>query len=144
MVSRPRCSSELTRRQRAIRSGPWPFVEGMTYPSIKSRGCTLRALASLRRVVGRGSTGLRPFVVDRNICHFLWYGVVASEGLRSVGADGELPIQERVLYPAPRWPFLGRETLAKLGYPGPWLRGEIRWMLSWALTSWSFLRLLIM
>src|SRR5829696_6249733 len=33
----------------------------------------------------------RPFVVDRNICHFLWYSGVAGEGLRSVGADGELP-----------------------------------------------------
>src|ERR687894_798573 len=28
----------------------------------------------------------RPFGVDRNSCHFLWYGVVAGEGLRSVGA----------------------------------------------------------
>jgi hypothetical protein len=28
----------------------------------------------------------RPFVVDRNSCHFLWYGGVAGEGLRSVGA----------------------------------------------------------
>ena len=33
---------------------------------------------------------------------------LAGEGLRSVGADGELPIQERVLYPAPRSPFTGR------------------------------------
>ena len=33
----------------------------------------------------------RPFVADRNICHFLWYSGVAGEGLRSVGADGELP-----------------------------------------------------
>jgi hypothetical protein len=33
---------------------------------------------------------------------------LAGEGLRSVGADGELPIQERVLYPAPRPPFTGR------------------------------------
>ena len=24
-------------------------------------------------------------VIDRNICHFLWYGVVAGDGLRSVG-----------------------------------------------------------
>src|SRR5215212_9225190 len=34
-------------------------------------------------------TGLRPFVVDRNICNFLWYGGVVrgvvGEGLRSVG-----------------------------------------------------------
>jgi len=45
---------------------------------------------------------LRPFVLDRNIHHFLWYGGVAGDGLRSVGTDGELPIQERVLYPAHR------------------------------------------
>ena len=48
------------------------------------------------------TTWLRPFGVDRNICHFLWYSGVAGDGLRSVGEDGELPIQERVLYPAPR------------------------------------------
>src|SRR5215211_3564629 len=53
----------------------------------------------------------RPFVIDRNIRHFLWYGGVAGEGLRSVGADGELPIQERVLYPAPRSPFTGRGSI---------------------------------
>jgi hypothetical protein len=35
---------------------------------------------------GGGAFGLRRFVVDRNICHFLWYGVGAGEGLRSVGA----------------------------------------------------------
>jgi len=27
------------------------------------------------------------FAVDRNICHFLWYGGIASEGLRSVGVS---------------------------------------------------------
>src|SRR5918995_1893047 len=32
-------------------------------------------------------TGLRPFVVDRNIRHFLWYGGVAGDGLRSVGVS---------------------------------------------------------
>jgi hypothetical protein len=60
-------------------------------------------------IMGRSShaRGVRPFVANRNICHFLWYGGVAGEGLRSVGADGELPIQERVLYPAPRSPFIG-------------------------------------
>ena len=29
----------------------------------------------------------RPLFPDRNICHFLWYGGVASEGLRSVGEE---------------------------------------------------------
>jgi hypothetical protein len=48
------------------------------------------------------STLLRPFVADRNICHFLWYGGVAGDGLRSVGEEAPLLIQERVLYPAHR------------------------------------------
>jgi hypothetical protein len=33
------------------------------------------------------ASGLRPFVLDRNIWHFLWVGVVAGDGLRSVGVD---------------------------------------------------------
>ena len=50
----------------------------------------------------------------------MWYGVVAGEGLRSVGADGELPIQERVLYPAPRSPFTGRGShTSQAGYGAP-------------------------
>jgi hypothetical protein len=48
------------------------------------------------------------FAIDRNICHFLWYGGVAGEGLRSVGAGVELPNQERVLYPAHRPASTGR------------------------------------
>jgi hypothetical protein len=59
------------------------------------------------RVEASMANRLRPSVVNRNICHFLWYDGVAGEGLRSVGADGELPIQERVLYPAHRPPFIG-------------------------------------
>src|SRR5215212_2575188 len=63
-------------------------------------------------------TGLRPFVVDRNICNFLWYGGVArgvaGEGLRSVGMP--IPNQERVLYPAPRSTLKGRGILRG---PGP-------------------------
>src|SRR5215207_9904193 len=65
----------------------------------------------------------RPFVVDRNICSFLWYGEGAGEGLRSVGADGELPIQERMLYPAPRSPFTGRGSLQWVN-PAPWLAAK--------------------
>ena len=56
------------------------------------------------------ATRLRSFGVDRNIRHFLWYGWVAGDGLRSGGADGELPIQERLLYPAHRPPFTGRAS----------------------------------
>src|ERR671913_1865368 len=64
----------------------------------------------------------RLFIVDRNVWHFLWYGGVAGEGLRSVGADGELPIQERLLYPAPRSTFTGRGGVEHAN-PGPRLRG---------------------
>ena len=39
--------------------------------------------------------------------HFCGVVGLAGVGLRSVGANGELPIQERVLYPAPRSPFIG-------------------------------------
>ncbi len=38
---------------------------------------------------------VRPFVVDRNIRHFLWYGVGAGEGLRSVGEEA-LPSSKSV------------------------------------------------
>src|SRR5215213_11687561 len=38
---------------------------------------------------------LRPFVVDRNIRHFLWYGGVAGEGLRSDAVD-VLPLSRSV------------------------------------------------
>jgi hypothetical protein len=74
---------------------------------------------------GRGilRSMFRPFGVDRNSCHFLWYGVVAGEGLRSVGADGELPIQELLLYPAPRPPFTGRGSL-RCVIPGPHLAAK--------------------
>jgi hypothetical protein len=48
------------------------------------------------------ANGLRPFVLDRNIRHFLWYGGVAGDGLRSVGEEAPPLIQERVLYPAHR------------------------------------------
>ena len=36
------------------------------------------------------SAASRPFVVDRNICNFVWYGGVAGEGLRSVGEEALL------------------------------------------------------
>jgi hypothetical protein len=48
------------------------------------------------------ANGLRPFGLDRNIRHFLWYGGVAGDGLRSVEEEAPLLIQERVLYPAHR------------------------------------------
>jgi hypothetical protein len=42
---------------------------------------------------GAQVTGLRPFVADRNICNFVWYGVGAGEGLRSDGVD-DLPLSK--------------------------------------------------
>src|SRR5215211_4302948 len=43
--------------------------------------------------------GFRPFVANRNICNFMWYGVVergvAGEGLRSVGEEA-LPSSKSV------------------------------------------------
>src|SRR5215204_6844705 len=47
------------------------------------------------RVGASMANGLRPFVVDRNIRHFLWYGVVAGDGLRSVGEEA-LPSSKSV------------------------------------------------
>src|SRR5215212_8888332 len=74
-----------------------PFALPRSYPAI------IVPPLLRKRAKGRSLTArLRPFAVDRNVWHFLWYGVVAGDGLRSVGADGELPIQERVLYPAHR------------------------------------------
>src|SRR5215208_1426268 len=39
--------------------------------------------------------GFRPFVANRNIRHFVWYGGVAGEGLRSDGVD-DLPLSKSV------------------------------------------------
>ena len=66
-----------------------------------NRACVAPTAAPLRSQAGSLS-GFRPFGVDRNICHFLWYGGVAGDGLRSVGDEAPLLIQERVLYPAHR------------------------------------------
>jgi hypothetical protein len=71
---------------------------------------TFSVLGAPASIMGRSfqSTWLRPFVVNRNICNFLWYGGVeggAGEGLRSVGMP--IPNQELVLYPAHRSPFIG-------------------------------------
>jgi predicted MFS family arabinose efflux permease len=51
-----------------------------------NRGGVARTAAPLRPQAGSIS-GFRPFVVDRNIRHFLWYGGVAGDGLRSVGVS---------------------------------------------------------
>src|SRR5215210_7762260 len=41
-----------------------------------------------------------PFLLDRNICNFLWYGGVAGEGLRSVGEEA-LPSSKSVCFILP-------------------------------------------
>ena len=56
--------------------------------AVRGRGI-LRSSAPCRGVS-------RSSVVDRNICNFVWYGGVAGDGLRSVGADGELPSSKSV------------------------------------------------
>jgi hypothetical protein len=78
----PRCAGP-----RAVRTYLPPVGRARSQPPSNSpvRG----APASIRGRSSR-STGLRPFVADRNICNFLWYSVVASEGLRSDGVD-DLP-----------------------------------------------------
>src|SRR5215208_3741973 len=60
---------------------------GGEHQQAKIRGCVPECLYQ--------GTGLRPFVVDRNIRHFVWYGGVAGEGLRSVGEEA-LPSSKSV------------------------------------------------
>jgi hypothetical protein len=67
---------------------------------------------------GRGShhshcAGLRPLVVDRNIRHFLWYGAVAGDGLRSVGEEA-LPHPRACALSCPS-PFAGRSSHTSQG-----------------------------
>ena len=69
-------------------------------PGLERRPAGPRPYGALR--------GSAAFALDRNISYFLWYGGVAGEGLRSVGAGGELPNHELVFYPAHRPPFTGR------------------------------------
>src|SRR5215207_3581289 len=78
-----------------------------TTPSVATTPPVLGAPASIMV----RSSDLRPFVVNRNICNFLWYGGVeggAGEGLRSVGVT---PI------PQPRASALSCPSLAIYG-PG--------------------------
>src|SRR5215211_2971214 len=59
-----------------------------------NRGGVAPTAAPIRSQAGSLS-GFRPFVLDRNIRHFLWYGGVAGEGLRSDGVD-DLPLSKSV------------------------------------------------
>jgi hypothetical protein len=68
------------------------------------------------------ATRLRPFVVDRNIRHFLWYGGVAGDGLRSVGDDG-LPSSKSVCSILPI-AICGPGLYGAPAFPLPCLAGE--------------------
>jgi hypothetical protein len=61
----------------------------MLGPSKTPRKALEAILAALENSTRAGCrvTKPRPFVVDRNICHFMWYSGGASEGLRSVGEE---------------------------------------------------------
>ena len=91
-------------------------------PATSSTCSAHRLLSYGRSSHGSHTAGLRPFVANRNICNFSWYGGVAEggagEGLDSVGVAPTSPIQERVLYPAPRSPFMGQVILRG---PGPFI-----------------------
>ena len=61
---------------------------------VRNRACVAPTAAPLRSQAGSLS-GFRPFGADRNIRHFLWYGGVAGDGLRSVGEEA-LPSSKSV------------------------------------------------
>src|SRR5215216_6915729 len=63
-----------------------PGGASTTPAPVCSKATRTRRTGFYHRVGASMANRLRPFVVDRNIRHFLWYGVVAGEGLRSVGA----------------------------------------------------------
>src|SRR5215208_5443738 len=69
------------------------------------------------RRVGASFGVSRPFVVDRNSCHFLWYGVVAGEGLRSVGANREPPNPRACALSCPSPAIYGPGSLGHLTRP---------------------------
>jgi hypothetical protein len=49
--------------------------------------CSVASTAAPLRPQAGSLSEFQPFVVDRNNCHFLWYGGVAGDGLRSVGVS---------------------------------------------------------
>ena len=64
------------------------------------------------RVAAPITTRLRPFVADRNICHFVWYGGFAGEGLSSVRVAPIGPHPRASALSCPRSPFTGRDFRA--------------------------------
>jgi len=64
-----------------------PGGAGTPVPEAQQQLHRVRRTGFYHRVGALWSTRLRPFVVDRNIRHFLWYGGVAGDGLRSVGVS---------------------------------------------------------
>src|SRR5215208_5100769 len=69
------------------------------------------------------STWERPFVIDRNICHFLSYGGVAGEGLRSVGVEPPSPHPRACALSCPSLD-IGGPGKSLVGQPRPAARCE--------------------
>src|SRR5215210_6174828 len=70
--------------------GPVFFLS--LFPGVRGR-LILRSSAPCRSAPCRGVS--RASVVDRNICHFVWYGGGAGDGLRS-GGEEALPSSKSV------------------------------------------------
>src|SRR5215203_265567 len=67
----------------------------------------------------------RPFVVDRNIRHFVWYGGVAGEGLRSDGVD-DLPLSKSVCSILPIARHL-RAGVSRTSHPALRVARDLEW-----------------
>src|SRR5215211_817232 len=71
------------------------------------------------------STWERPFVVDRNIRHFVWYGGVAGEGLRSDGVD-DLPLSKSICSILPIARHL-RAGVSRTSHPALRVARDLEW-----------------
>src|SRR5215204_5551050 len=99
---RERVFAERRSQDEALQAYPGAKRRPGGYPRARQRPGGVQTNPVVASYPHRGRAfGLRPFVADRNIRHFLWYGGIAGDGLRSVG-EGPPLIQERVLYPAHR------------------------------------------
>jgi hypothetical protein len=85
-----RIAPVLCHLDRADRRGQAPIVEGSAGRGPSGSGLYNVAGRAFPIAPGAAFALPQPFVVERNICHFVWYSVVASEGLRSDGVD-DLP-----------------------------------------------------
>src|SRR5215208_1287528 len=69
--------------------------------------------------------GFRPFVANRNIRHFVWYGGVAGEGLRSDGVD-DLPLSKSVCSILPIARHL-RAGVSRTSHPALRVARDLEW-----------------